>query len=292
MSYTKKNIKLYILTYNNETYLNTGLDSLFSSDLSKHNFSVYVINNHPNFNLHTEFTSRVSVLHNNLKPDFGIAYCSREWNFAIIDGFGDLNNPACDIVMHAQDDTLYSTDWVDKMLTGHYVYNMDLLVVGSGDQLTSHTPTSVKRVGLWDERFSMHACVEADYMLRGILYLKERVSICDTGHNNDYLTNPLPYYTEIVGRPRITDREAPSFRREIEARRRSRYCALTEMIFLDKWGFSYDSCRPLNRFLNSSAESPSPNKTYSFYPYFEDAIETLREQNYVFPNMNPKEYYA
>jgi hypothetical protein len=183
-SYDKsKSIKVYIVTYKAKEDLNNNLKTLFASDLitsGQYTYEINIINNHSNFHLAEEFQDKVNVLHNVVRPDFSTGHLSRDWNCAIINGFQDLNNPDCDILVTSQDDVLWQKDWVSKLIEYHKKYTF--ISFGPGDCVCSYLPEAVKKVGLWDERFCNIGYQEADYFLRQTLYNKDSASINDYMH--------------------------------------------------------------------------------------------------------------
>jgi uncharacterized protein YkvS len=79
-------IKQYIVTYNNKIQINNCLESIFSK-LSNEELSildVYIINNHSNLDIDEKYLNRVTILNNDLRPDFSTGHLSRNWNQAII----------------------------------------------------------------------------------------------------------------------------------------------------------------------------------------------------------------
>lgn len=264
--------KLYILTYNNEPHLNDGLRSLFSGDLSKHELQVFIINNHTNFHLHDEFKDKVTVLHNVLQPDFGTGHTSRNWNQGLIHGFRDLDNPDCDLVILAQDDTNYGSNWLNLLHTVHFQLGYDFFCVGAGDMLHSYTPRAIKKVGLWDERFSAICFMEHDYFIRTAMYLGSKASVNDTGHMEGlYSFNQISFATAIANNPP----------RNIEkinlGRIRGTFDNPFRELFKEKWG-NYSEFTPTSHFLSN----PRPPKliNYILYPYFEKGIDNLNEIGY------------
>lgn len=264
--------KLYILTYNNEQHLNEGLRSAFNADLSQHDLEVFVINNHTNFILHDEFVDKVTVLHNVLQPDFGTGHTSRNWNQGLIHGFKDLNNPDCDIVILAQDDTLYRPNWLNNLYHIHFELNLDFFCVGAGDMLHSYTPTAVKKVGLWDERFSAICFMEHDYFIRAAMYLGNAASVNDTGHMEGlYSFNQLPIADEVAANP-------PRNQEKLQLGRiRASFDNPFRELFKQKWG-NYSEFTPTAPFLNNPR--PSGLINYILYPYFEKNIEDLNGIGY------------
>jgi hypothetical protein len=102
-------IKHYIVTYNNNEVLNISLESIFNTlcKYDRDEYKVYIINNHSNFLIDPKFEAYVEVLHNMVRPDFSTGHLSRNWNQSIINGFADLSNPDCDIVITSQNDCIF-----------------------------------------------------------------------------------------------------------------------------------------------------------------------------------------
>ena len=259
-------IPQYIVTYNNPFQLNEGLASLFAntSDEERSLLEVFVINNHSSFELRPEFESRVTVLHNVLRPDFSTGHLARNWNQALINGFGNLLNPACDIVITNQDDTRFSSNYINQVIELHTRF--DLIQFGWGDNFISYTPTAVKVVGLWDERFCSIGYQEADYLLRAMIFLKDRASINDPSHrrlHNTQTQSPIQVIASGINRGEDYTKAA------------TEYHSYNRALFLQKWGFDpdpgmsepFDALRPLI-------------PAYILYPYFEKHILTLEQQNY------------
>lgn len=264
--------KLYILTYNNEQHLNEGLSSLFTADLSQHQLEVYIINNHTNFKLHDEFVDKVTVLHNVLQPDFGTGHTSRNWNQALIHGFKDLDNPDCDLVICAQDDTFYQPDWLNLLHTVHFGMGIHFFCVGAGDMLHSYTPTAVKKVGLWDERFSAICFMEHDYFIRAAMYLGETASVNDDGHMYGlYSFNQIPFAKSIAINPVRNDEKINL------GKIRAKFDNPFRELFKAKWG-NYSEFTPTAQFLNNPR--PPGIINYILYPYFEKGVENLNEIGY------------
>lgn len=264
--------KLYILTYNSEQHLNDGLRTLFAGDLSQHELQVYIINNHTNFILHDEFKDRVTVLHNVLQPDFGTGHTSRNWNQGIIHGFKDLDNPDCDLVILAQDDTHYHHNWLNLLHTIHFELGYHFFSVGAGDMLHSYTPTAIKKVGLWDERFSAICFMEHDYFIRAAMHLGNTASVNDIGHMVGlYSFNQLPFATEIATNPERNQEKIDL------GRTRAKFDNPFRELFKAKWG-DYSEFVPTAQFVNNPR--PPGIINYILYPYFEKGIEDLNGLGY------------
>jgi hypothetical protein len=268
-------VKQYIVTYNNELQINNCLKSMFDglSPEELDMLEINIINNHSNFNLHDEFIDRVNVLHNVLRPDFSTGHLSRNWNQAIINGFKDLNNPDCDVLITNQDDTKFQSNYINKLIQQHKQY--DFIQLGHGDNLLSYTPNAIKRIGLWDERFCNIGFQEADYFLRAVLYHPDKVSLNDVMHArmfNEMINDIIDYL------PCGYQRNEPYHRESMH------YHHFSLQVFTEKWGYA-----PANK--DNSAISWDSISTFEtriplikgfvFYPYFEKDIETLKEQNYL-----------
>jgi len=109
--------KLYIVTYNNNEILNNwALKTLFESDFPIDNSDIYIINNHTNIYIEPQYEDKIKILNNDLRPDFSTGHLSRNWNQAIINGFKNLNEPDCDLVIACQNDTKFCKNWYSKLL--------------------------------------------------------------------------------------------------------------------------------------------------------------------------------
>lgn len=262
-------IKQYIITYNNEFQINSCLESIFSK-LSSEELSILeinIINNHSNFVLHDEFVGKVNVLHNVLRPDFSTGHLARNWNQAIINGFEDLKNPDCDILITNQDDTRFRDNYINNLIKLHDRF--DLIQFGWGDNFISYTPNAVKRIGLWDERFCNIGYQEADYLTRAAIYLKDKACINDFSHYR--LLNNVDDSECVI---QIID--SGNYRGESYHHTSSKFHNHSKFIYEQKWEIN-----PENAFSNIENVSPKMN-SFVLYPYFEKDIETLDEQFFIY----------
>lgn len=262
-------IKQYIVTYNNRIQINNCLESIFSK-LSNDELSildVYVINNHSNLNIDAKYLDKITILNNDLRPDFSTGHLSRNWNQAIINGFKDLNSPDCDIVITNQDDTLFKENYINKIIELHNRF--DLIQFGWGDNFISYTPKAIKRIGLWDERFCNIGYQEADYLTRAALYLKNESSINDFSHNR-MLNNidEANWVIDII--------PSGNARNEGYHHTSSGFHSHSKHIYEAKW-----ETNPDNGFLNIETLKPKMN-SFILYPYFEKNIDTLDEQYFIY----------
>lgn len=264
-------IKHFIVTYNNKERLNSSLGSIFSSESDLSNVEIYILNNHSNIVLLEEFSHRVTILNNQTRPDFSTGHLSRSWNQAIINGFEDINNPSCDIVIATQDDTLFSKKYIEK--TVELSKSFDYISYGTGDQFAMYLPKAVKRIGLWDERMCNIGFQEADYFIRAVRYHGDRSSINDQHHgrthNAIHEANCCP----------IIHTQSGMIMGDKAHQKSLIYHRHSEHVFFTKWGVKSMFWDADHIKLLKSIEP----KIMSFilYPYFEKDVETLREQKYL-----------
>ena len=266
-------IKHYIVTYNNNIILNRCLQSILPlfSKYTPDEYSVYIINNHSNFNIDSIYEPYVHVLHNSLRPDFSTGHLSRNWNQAIINGFRDLNNVDCDILITSQNDCEFDGDFISNLIELHKKYSF--IQFGAGDNFMSYTVESIKKVGLWDERFCNIGYQEADYFLRQLLYNTHSCTINDYMHkrvHNPEKNNVVKNTPNGYSRGEESHFVSQQFHKH------------SENIYKIKWGntpqahnniWNYESLKKLNPLIDS----------YILYPYFEKGIPTnvLNSQNYI-----------
>ena len=263
-----KKIKLYIVSYNNYNDLNNNLESLFNSDWFDNNLEINIINNHSNFSLDHKYINKVKILHNLLRPDWSTGHLARNWNQAIINGFKDLNNPDCDIVICCQDDTLFDINWLPNLLKFHEKY--DFIQMGIGDNFCSYGISAIKTIGLWDERFCTIQLGEADYFLRALIYNKEKTCLNDYQHGR--LINNIDH--SFITRPK------PAHIFSIDHRSSMKFFHINEKVFKMKWGdtpYNYWDAKTLNN-------PPQNSLIFNFitYPYFEKDIDNLQNKGYIF----------
>ncbi len=264
-------IKHYIVTYNNKEVLDKCLESLFPlfEKYSKEEYQVYIINNHSNFSISSKFEQYVNVLHNSLRPDFSTGHLSRNWNQAIINGFINLENPDCDILVTSQNDCEFDGDFIPNLIEWHKKYSF--IQFGAGDHYMSYTIDAIKKVGLWDERFCNIGFQEADYFLRQLLYNTNGCSINDYKHyrvHNGEINNLIKHTQSGHDRGDVFHMES------------KKYHNVSEKVYILKWGdtpdnhaadgWEYEKLKTLQTLIPS----------FTYYPYFEKNIFTLKEQNY------------
>jgi len=271
----KNNIKIkqFIVTYNNEEKINNNLKSIFES-LSSEELSlleINIINNHSKFSINDEFKDKVKIWHNMLRPDFSTGHLSRNWNQAIINGFVSILNPDCDILITCQDDIEYSKNYINYLINYHKTYS--LIQVGKGDSFISYTIDSIKKIGLWDERFCTIGFQEMDYYIRAIKYNYEKTSINDFFHKKVF--NPIES-SDI-----LKDTLSGYEREEVYHRNSEIYFHVCSHLLVKKWTNRWDEL-----FINPDfrLELEPQISSFVFYPYFERYVDTLKDQKYVLQN--------
>ena len=259
-------IKHYIVTYNNEPMLDRAVRSILRTPTS-HLREISIINNHSHFHLAPDLLQQVQVLHNQARPDFSTGHLARNWNQALLHGFASLHDPHADLVVCSQNDAAFRPGYLDALLRAHQT--LDLITYGDGDNCVSYTPRAVRRVGLWDERFCNIGYQEADYFLRAALYLGDRCSINDPFHGRVH--NPA--------NPPVCEDTTSGYRRgDAHHKASAPFHAWSLQVFRRKWNVEPE------RWPAGIAEGARQTlESFVMYPYFEDAVETLAEQQYLLP---------
>jgi hypothetical protein len=264
-------IKHYIVTYDNNTILNRCLESLWNvfNKYSTDEYQCFIINNHSNFSIDDKFKEFVTILNNILRPDFSTGHLSRNWNQSIINGFVDLNKPDCDILINSQNDCEFDGDFIPNLIELHEKYSF--VQLGAGDNFMSYTVDSIKKVGLWDERFCNIGYQEADYFLRNLLYNTNGCSINDYAHSRLHNVHT----TKI-----IKSTETGHQRKDVHHYQSIKYHQISQNVYNQKWGDtpqSHQSNWNYDRF----KELVPKIQSFVYYPYFEKDVETLIQQNFV-----------
>ena len=246
-------IKAYFITYRNNEELNKTLESFSKTGIQNYDHEIYVVNNAVDYRV--DVSLEYKIISNNTRPSFSTGHLSRNWNECLIDGFRDVDNPDCDIVMLSQNDVEFKPDIIYKLIELHNKYSF--IQNGNGDSFHSYTVDSIKKVGLWDERFCNIGCQEGDYFLRQLLFNKERSSIKDSmhGRSNNILEFDFVNYYKPTGWQR----------QDVYHHASSKYHGLSNAIFHLKWGY-------INHMAwNDLIEMPTiKNPQAILYPYFED----------------------
>jgi hypothetical protein len=260
-------IKQYIVTYNNNKLLNKCLESMKGVT-----HEIFIIDNFGNCEIE-DFNLNVTIIKNELRPKFSTGHLSKDWNAGLVNGFQNLNNPDANIVILNQNDTIFKKNYVNKLIELHIKF--DFIQMGSGDEFMSFTPSAVKQVGLFDERFCNIGFQEADYFLRCLLYNKNKSTINDNQHDrilNKLNDNDIILENVVCGHNREEQSTMDS----------SKYHKNSHIMFNFKWKeFPLD--RNWSRIPeNYDLSNVKPQLSNIMYPYFEKDINTLQQQNFIF----------
>lgn len=265
-------IRIFIVTYKCP-FLNDNLKSLFESDADSNHYTVDIIANHPDLDLKDEYRNRINIHLQSLRDLNSAGFLARDWNQALILGFGDLRKPKADQVILCQDDTLWNTDWKEKLDEIHKKYTF--YSCGEGDAFMSFKPNAVRNVGLFDERFCLIGLHEADYFFRQWLYNRKYASINDNPHRRVW--NP----TEIVA-SRMDGKIDDKDYRNANIIKRRVHRTIANKLFRKKW-INVRSARWNRRFYKQHAKlTKSAIENYLYYPHFEMriGIERLQRMGY------------
>ncbi len=172
------------MTHNRPTLLNETLHHLFDKtdfkDFSNaYETEVFVINDHPKFQLDEDLMGKVGRMHL-VRPPWMISNLAETHNRILVCGFGSLAVPQSEYVVHIHDDTFLHEHWVASLMDLHTEFSF---VVGNlGDGIVSYTAEAVKRIGMWDEHFVGIQHKEADYYIRALQWNKEQSTVSDKLH--------------------------------------------------------------------------------------------------------------
>ena len=274
-------IKIFIVTYNSELFINANLNSLFESDANSDDYSVEIINNHSNLCIHDEFIPKIKKIHHqSLRPDFSCGYLARDWNSGLVTGFQNLKTPACDQVILCQDDMLWDKDWKSRLDEIHKKYTFYTHCYG--DAFMSFLPDAVKKIGLFDERYSSCVCQENDYFLRAVKYNYEKSSINDTSikffvNKEDPVVkmyaldeSGVRKKYDLVNGKKISRQETRSSVND--------YSYLGKNLFKLKWNTNKLSLTQMS--IQEIKDLEIKLRMQVKYPYFEDEVENLYEKGY------------
>jgi len=260
--------KLFIVTYRNNRVLNDALKSLAASDIRKYHHEIIVINNDRDQEL--EWTADLNGLNldtwsNCVRPPFSTGHLARNWNEAIINGIVDLDSPQCDYVICCQNDIIFKSNAFSEVKS--HTRDFNFITYGAGDACCVHTPQSVKKVGLFDERFCNIGHQEGDYFIRQFLYNRDKCSLNDYCHHRVW--NPL---ADTILEPTSTG-YGRGEKTHIDS---MKYHNISFNILIGKW---------TNNFGNLISQKASPDlqpllPQFFMYPYFECKIENPEKRGY------------
>ena len=176
-------IRLYIVTFKRNEVLNENLRSLWASTPPGSLQQVTVLANHPSVAIDPENQrDNLRVVLNQPRMPFAWGNLSKDWNYALLDGFRAWNNPDnVDWVILAQNNIVWRPGWLDE-LAKHT--RLQFISQPTGDQVLAFRIGAVRRVGFFDERFATLHFHEVDYFNRAALQLGHEASINDDHHGH------------------------------------------------------------------------------------------------------------
>lgn len=267
-------IKAYFITYKNNEELNKTLNSFAFSGILGHDFEAIIVNNSVDVPIANNSRLPIRVIENHTRPSFSTGHLSRNWNECLIDGFKNVDNPDCDIIILSQNDNEFLPDVIDKLIESHKTYSF--IQNGGGDTFHSYTVDSIKKVGLWDERFCGIGYQESDYFLRQLLCNPNGCSIGDKMHERVH--NPLDY--DIVDYNKING----FFRADTHHLESKKYHEISKIVFASKWGAM--NHQAWDEHTRATAELRQyTDRQGMMYPYFE-GVFAIGNPNYNYHENN------
>ncbi|RYD61333.1 MAG: hypothetical protein EOP84_35870, partial [Verrucomicrobiaceae bacterium] len=112
----------FIVTYRNPIWEDCVRSILRTP--TEHDRQISVINNHSDFHVPYDLQTLVGVYHNTLRADWSTGHLARNWNQALILGFGNLIQPHADIVVTSQNDSTFSEGYLDRLIAAHRDYDI------------------------------------------------------------------------------------------------------------------------------------------------------------------------
>ena len=223
------------------------------------------------------------LVHPSLRPMNAHGQLARSWNEALVLGFGNLNAPAADFVMTVQADAVLLPGWwpaIEPLVTFDPALarrRCDLLTLGRGDFLVLYTPEAVRRIGLWDERFTGVTDQDADYFLRARLHLADGSCVHDWHHGRTHTQLNRSSAAEVDRR--VWDAKAPTGKMRNMAWRQAAETARghSMALFYRKWGarclIGKWQKQPSNAAFLASCSCRAADPQPVLYTPFEDAVQ-------------------
>ncbi len=253
---------MFIVTYKRERSLNENLRTLWEGVENPELLDVLVLSNHPEVAIdEANLRENLRVIVNTTRPAGARGYLARDWNFGILDAFGDWTNARetlwCVLV---QNDVTWVQGW-DRALRDERRF--DLISQPTGDQAIALNIDAVRRIGFFDECFSVISCQEHDFLTRAALTLRERASINDD-HGGDLLAaswNPIgELFTVATNSFALANDDAPN---------QLFFTGELFRLFASKWEINwkelfYDRARVLSSQIDKIQVPPEVN----WYPHF------------------------
>jgi hypothetical protein len=184
----KRQIRVFVVVFQRHQDARNLVEEMLKSDLTSFSFEIVVLCNFETFSfpaddpLFSANADNLAVLNNFARPSFSYGHLARDWNTAALFGFADLANPISDVVVGVQADVSLLDGWASRVYSEHTKGATLFLQAGRGDAFHSWTAEGVRRIGLWDERFTDVGYQDGDMFLRALILEPDRVRIGDFHH--------------------------------------------------------------------------------------------------------------
>jgi hypothetical protein len=255
-------IRHMIVTHKEPNLLHKQLCSIYHNNKIECDYSLCVLNNHPEFKIDPEF-SHVKVIHNQTRHPNSNGHLARDWNTGLILGFEDLKNPACDIVILSQNDAVFDEFFLDKIVEIHKTW--EFCTYGKGDEVMSFSPEHIKKVGLFSEHYALRGLQEGDFWLRSKRKNRDRSSINDEFHKQTH--NPIDHKVTMFS---LCGME----RRQEFDKSKDPYVKIASEYYNQKWQGKHHWVD-----LDNEDGGKFVPKEYMFYPWFERDVD---QSNYIY----------
>jgi len=277
-----RRISIFIATFSEDDSLKHLLTTLSTTDYGNATVKINIINNSE---IPLKERTRWSPSYENVsiyddlflsKNDFG--HLAHTWNQAILKSFGDLQNPLTDILITLQADCSLVKSWfteVDRLLENGFSF----MQFGWGDEFLVHTVDSIKRIGLFDERFNSLVRHEKDYFIRGVLYNRNGSALHDYHHSRLHNNVGLPHKVVEYSKRGSTRPTGESHLLRVKAQSMASYNGrLLEAkygCFLEMDGMNF--AKPI---FKDNQNRPPCIQSFMLYPWFEKYLNNLTLHNF------------
>lgn len=301
-----KDFRIFIVTFYDHDKANKLLVSLLDSDLTNFSFELVLLNNHPlpfdpDPRLATD-AHRIALMHNVHRSKRSWGNLAQDWNTGLLLGFESLAAPISSVVVCVQGDEKFTPTWAQGLWELHGggfegssepplpgppapgVFSF--FSTGIGDAFLSWTAHGVRRIGIFDERYSAGpGYQEADYFLCALLYAPDEVSIND--HHHGRVHNAVALADNILLQHEHTGDQDPLILKTFSWK-----TSLNERFFHSKWPsfaptfwttkeHQQNGMRGIKYILGSPGTSPLVQRAL-IYPYFEADVEEKVLKGYLY----------
>jgi hypothetical protein len=125
------------------------------------------------------------MVHNALRHKHSRGHLAREYNAALLRGFGELGRGLTDVVVLLQGDAKVKETWARELYEEHMGAGTLFLTQAKGDAIQSLTEEGVRTIGIWDEHYTDVGFQEADYF-SARAGSPDRVRVADDHHHRNH----------------------------------------------------------------------------------------------------------